>query len=116
MAGWCAAAAAAVAADAVAAAAASRVPSPLPAVCATKPHRPPPRCACAPTPLRPQLHATSFAQAMMAFSGIVTQSQLTGGGFPYTYNGAVDFIPPLAPVNPIDAFGICSTGIINGCQ
>ena len=53
--------------------------------------------------------------AMMAFSGIVTQSQLTGGGFPYTYNGAVDFIPPLAPVNPIDAFGFCSTGIINGC-
>jgi len=59
--------------------------------------------------------------AMMAFSGIVTQSVLTGaagtgGGFPYTYNGAVDFIPPLAPVNPIDAFGICSSGIINGCQ
>lgn len=53
--------------------------------------------------------------AMMAFSGIVTQSALTGGGFPYTYNGAVDFIPPLAPVNPIDAFGFCSTGIINGC-
>jgi len=53
--------------------------------------------------------------AMMAFSGIITQSALTGGGFPYTYNGAVDFIPPLAPVNPIDAFGFCSTGIINGC-
>merc|ERR1719192_80930 len=53
--------------------------------------------------------------AMMAFSGILTQSVLTGGGFPYTYKGAVDFIPPLAEVNPIDAFGICSSGIINGC-
>lgn len=54
--------------------------------------------------------------AMMAFSGIVTQSVLTGGGFPYTYNGAVDFIPPLAPVNPIEAFGICSSGLAAGCQ
>lgn len=54
--------------------------------------------------------------AMMAFSGILTQSVLTGGGFPYTYNGAVDFIPPLAEVNPIDAFGICSSGIVNYCQ
>merc|ERR1719375_2363599 len=54
--------------------------------------------------------------AMMAFSGILTQSVLTGGGFPYTYNGAVDFIPPLAPVNPIDAFGFCSSGLAAGCQ
>jgi len=54
--------------------------------------------------------------AMMAFSGIVTQSVLTGGGFPYTYNGVVDFVPPLQAVNPIEAIGICSTGIINGCQ
>jgi len=33
--------------------------------------------------------------AMLAFSGIVTQSVLTGGGFPYTYNGAADLVPPL---------------------
>jgi len=33
--------------------------------------------------------------AMMAFSGIVTQSALTGGGWPYTFNGAVDMVPPL---------------------
>ena len=33
--------------------------------------------------------------AMMAFSGIVTQASLTGGGFPYTYNGVADFVPPL---------------------
>lgn len=54
--------------------------------------------------------------AMLAFSGIVTQSALTGGGFPYTYNGVADLVPPLAVVNPIDAIGICSSGIINGCQ
>jgi len=55
--------------------------------------------------------------AMMAFSGILTQDVLTGGsGFPYTFNGAVDFIPPLAKANPIDAFGFCSSGIVNGCQ
>ena len=54
---------------------------------------------------------------MMAFSGILTQDVLTGGkGFPYTFNGARDFIPPLAETNPIDAFGFCSTGIVNGCQ
>jgi len=34
--------------------------------------------------------------AMMAFSGIVTQATLTGGGWPYTYNGAADMVPPLA--------------------
>jgi hypothetical protein len=33
--------------------------------------------------------------AMMAFSGIVTQATLTGGGFPYTYNGVSDLVPPL---------------------
>merc|ERR1719393_491047 len=33
--------------------------------------------------------------AMMAFSGIVTQASLTGGGFPYTYNGVSDLVPPL---------------------
>merc|ERR1712078_313452 len=55
--------------------------------------------------------------AMMAFSGILTQDVLTGGkGFPYTFNGARDFIPPLSEANPIDAFGFCSTGIVNGCQ
>ena len=55
--------------------------------------------------------------AMMAFSGILTQDVITGGkGFPYTFNGARDFIPPLAETNPIDAFGFCSTGIVNGCQ
>merc|ERR1711865_130516 len=44
--------------------------------------------------------------AMMAFSGILTQDVITGGkGFPYTFNGARDFIPPLAEANPIDAFG-----------
>jgi len=53
--------------------------------------------------------------AMFAFSGVVTQSALTGGGFPYTYNGAIDMVPPLSSVNPIDAIGICSTGIVNGC-
>ena len=34
--------------------------------------------------------------AMMAFSGIVTQSALTGNSFPYTFNGAADMVPPLA--------------------
>lgn len=34
--------------------------------------------------------------AMLAFSGIVTQSTLTGGGFPYTYNGVADLVPPLS--------------------
>jgi len=33
--------------------------------------------------------------AMMAFSGIVTQSALTGNTFPYTFNGAADMVPPL---------------------
>jgi len=34
--------------------------------------------------------------AMLAFSGIVTQAQLTGGAFPYTYNGVSDLVPPLS--------------------
>merc|ERR1719313_2883306 len=34
--------------------------------------------------------------AMMGFSGTVTQAVLTGGGFPYTYGGIADLIPPLA--------------------
>jgi hypothetical protein len=33
--------------------------------------------------------------AMLAFSGIVTQATLTGAGFPYTYNGVSDLVPPL---------------------
>jgi hypothetical protein len=33
--------------------------------------------------------------AMMGFSGTVTQAVLTGNGFPYTYNGLSDLIPPL---------------------
>merc|ERR1711988_1376114 len=39
--------------------------------------------------------------AMMAFSGIVTQSVLTGGGFPYTYGGVSDFVPPAGSGFPI---------------
>ena len=34
--------------------------------------------------------------AMLAFSGIVTQAALTGNGFPYTYNGVSDLVPPLS--------------------
>lgn len=34
--------------------------------------------------------------AMLAFSGIVTQAGLTGGAFPYTYNGVADLVPPLS--------------------
>ena len=51
--------------------------------------------------------------AMLATSGIITQSQLTGGGFPYTYSGtAADFIPPLAWTT---LPGICASGLGNGC-
>jgi len=32
---------------------------------------------------------------MLAFSGIVTQSALTGNSFPYTFNGMSDLVPPL---------------------
>jgi hypothetical protein len=51
--------------------------------------------------------------AMLAFSGIVTQSVLTGNGFPYTYNGMSDLVPPLAADLPLPA--ICGEGLINGC-
>jgi len=51
--------------------------------------------------------------AMLAFSGIVTQSALTGNSFPYTYNGAVDMVPPLG----MTALpGICASGIANYCS
>jgi len=33
--------------------------------------------------------------AMLGFSGVVTQAVLTGNGFPYTYNGMSDIVPPL---------------------
>ena len=48
--------------------------------------------------------------AMMAFSGIVTQSVLTGGGWPYTYNGVADLVPPVAcSLAPVA--GGCVTGV-----
>jgi len=52
--------------------------------------------------------------AMLAISGIITQSQLTGGGFPYTYSGSVaNFIPPVAwKTLP----GICASGLAEYCQ
>jgi len=52
--------------------------------------------------------------AILGFSGIVTQSALTGNGFPYTYNGMVDLVPPLQGDAPLPA--ICGSGLINGCQ
>ena len=52
--------------------------------------------------------------AILGFSGIVTQSQLTGNGFPYTYNGLADLIPPLQGDPPLPA--ICGSGIANLCQ
>merc|ERR1719460_1321918 len=33
--------------------------------------------------------------AILGFSGTVTQAVLTGNGFPYTYNGLSDLIPPI---------------------
>jgi len=51
--------------------------------------------------------------AMLAFSGIVTQSALTGNTFPYTWNGAADLVPPLAMTT---LPGICASGLANGCQ
>merc|ERR1719393_1034936 len=48
--------------------------------------------------------------AMLAFSGICTQSSLTGNGFPYTYNGMVDLVPPLEGT-PLPA--ICGEGLVN---
>jgi hypothetical protein len=52
--------------------------------------------------------------AILGFSGIVTQSALTGNGFPYTYNGVVDLIPPIQGDAPLPA--ICGSGIANLCQ
>jgi len=52
--------------------------------------------------------------AILGFSGIVTQSALTGNTFPYTYNGVVDLIPPLQGDAPLPA--ICGSGIANLCQ
>jgi len=52
--------------------------------------------------------------AMLAFSGIVTQSALTGNSFPYTYNGMSDLVPPLTGDAPLPA--ICGSGIVNMCQ
>jgi len=52
--------------------------------------------------------------AILGFSGIVTQSALTGNTFPYTYNGVVDLVPPIQGDFPLPA--ICGSGIINGCQ
>jgi hypothetical protein len=55
--------------------------------------------------------------AMMAFSGIVTQSSLTGGGFPYTYNGVSDLVPPLAGEGLPNGFpAICASGLAAGCM
>jgi hypothetical protein len=52
--------------------------------------------------------------AILGFSGTVTQAVLTGNGFPYTYNGISDLIPPLQEgVFPLPA--ICGSGLANGC-
>ena len=45
--------------------------------------------------------------AILGFSGIVTQSALTGNGFPYTYNGVVDLIPPIQGDAPLPS--ICGS-------
>jgi len=52
--------------------------------------------------------------AILGFSGIVTQASLTGNGFPYTYNGIVDLVPPIQGDAPLPA--ICGSGIANLCQ
>jgi len=52
--------------------------------------------------------------AILGFSGTVTQAALTGNGFPYTYNGIADLIPPLQGDPPLPA--ICGSGIANLCQ
>lgn len=47
----------------------------------------------------PELQEKELANgrlAMMAFSGTVTQAALTGNGWPYTWNGASDMVPPLS--------------------
>lgn len=52
--------------------------------------------------------------AMLAFSGILTQSVLTGGAdFPYTYNGMSDLVPPMQMA---ELPGICASGLKNYCQ
>ena len=52
--------------------------------------------------------------AILGFSGVVTQAALTGNGFPYTWNGVTDIIPPSGTGFPLPA--ICGSGLINGCQ
>ena len=58
--------------------------------------------------------------AMMGFSGTVTQAVLTGKGFPYTYNGFADLVPPISgnPGGPnIMGFGgFCASGLENFCN
>jgi hypothetical protein len=58
--------------------------------------------------------------AILGFSGTVTQAVLTGKGFPYTYNGFSDLIPPLGSdpgvPNVMGFTGICGTGLENLCQ
>ena len=52
--------------------------------------------------------------AILGFSGTVTQAALTGNGFPYTYNGITDIIPPAGTEFPLPA--ICGSGLANGCM
>jgi len=55
--------------------------------------------------------------AILGFSGTVTQAVLTGNGFPYTYNGVQDLIPPLGGADLPGGFpAICGSGLLNGCQ
>jgi len=58
--------------------------------------------------------------AMLAFSGIVTQAVLTGKGFPYTYNGFADLVPPISgnPGGPniMGFVGFCASGLENFCN
>jgi hypothetical protein len=58
--------------------------------------------------------------AMFGFSGTVTQAVLTGNGFPYTYNGIADLIPPLGPADPLSPTAgfpaICASGLANYCS
>merc|ERR1719199_841935 len=52
--------------------------------------------------------------AMLGFSGTVTQAALMGNGFPYTYGGVSDLVPPITADLPLPA--ICGSGIANYCQ
>ena len=52
--------------------------------------------------------------AILGFSGTVTQAALTGNGFPYTYNGVTDIIPPTGDGFPLPT--ICGSGLLNGCM